>query len=694
MKRQLKYILILAGSALCLSVSAKPEMEVAPVDSIDDYLLLDEEDMMKNDSAKVIHNNTATGLNVMQYILEDRYRNHGDSFSKKFWDHWYLQSGYNYENIQPIDNYGFGVFAGAHFGLGRQVNRLNSFRLMANGSYGLKHIDHAILYRINAHVDHLFSLSNYFNGYKPDRTLDVSTIFGVGLNAAYNRDISSWKSAPEVHLGTQIKLAVGPRSAFAIEPYAGIGGDQMDMSENKNWKLYDFYYGVNLSFVYFLSKNYSPEAVGRFMAHRNSKNYLSSTDRIPASWRTPWFLEFSSGMAFNGTPGQNGYSGSDLSRTMGNEWGLSIGQWFSTAYGVKFTAYNQQTYWSEWNEESAQSLGQSYYVDHPRQNMIYTAARVEGLINPLGFNKNFRWDRPVDFYFLAGMSVGRLRKYGYMPKEQMMRVTSMGYSLGTHISARISNDLQFFIEPRYNWYVYRFPKGSFSSAYERMSERTFNINAGLTMVMRSPKFRQWYETEEYKSEMTNFSFGSTIGMSLFQTTTPQYDGGIKNFNFGGFAEYRFNHINGVRVNYEQLYRQYYAHYGINKLTFGLASLGYNINLTNAMSGALTDRFFELEASLGPTVAIKPIVLNDKKGKYYLYKDYNPKNFTFGGHLSVKLTAKISPKISAFINPNLYGLYDFNMIGLDFPHIPHVFNNKLTIIETINLGVQYNMNILR
>ncbi len=678
MKRQLKFILAFTGSMVALSASATPD--IAPVldDSID-YSMMDEEEMLRKRSENsTVHKNTATGMNARDYILENRYRNHGDSFSHRFFDHWYLQGGYGVQRIEPVKKYSYDNLMSVNFGIGRQFNRLNSFRLMFDGQYGYRKKLGRSIYKGQVHLDHIFSLSDYFYGYKPDRTVNLSTVIGFGLMGTHLSTEDVTKISPEVHVGPQIKIGVGPRSAMAIEPYVGLGGDQADASENRNWKLYDLFYGVNLNYVYFLSKNYSPEAKGRFMAHRKDENYLSSTDVIPASWRNPWFIEFSSGLAWNTS------SSISSDKTVGNEWGLSLGQWLSPAFGIKGTMFNSQTYWKV---DDVNSLKPK--VGNPSQNMIYTAFRGELLLNPLGFNRNFLWDRPVDFYLFGGMQFGRLRKYGFDPNEEMMRVPSMGYTAGIHLSTRISHDLQAFVEPRYNWLTYKYPNGM---NYYKYTERGPILNFGLTMVMRSPKFRQWDDSREYQSEMGQFSFGGFFGPSLFQTTSPMYDGGVPNINVGVYAEYHFNHVNSVKIMYEQLFRKFYTTDYSRLTSFGLGSLGYNINLTNAMSGTILHRFFELESSFGPTIALKPFELSNHQPSWMKYYNKNDLKLAYGAFINFKLKARVNDKFDIFLSPTLYGLYDFKMHGVDFPHIPHIFNDKITVIETINIGLQYNLKL--
>ena len=101
----------------------------------------------------------------------------------------------------------------------------------------------------------------------------------------------------------------------------------MDLSENQNWRKIDVFYGVNLSYIYYIHNNLSPQERLRFVKNRREQQRLLSDSTTLQEWQQPWIFEYSNGINFlTGTQLGTG-------ETMGHDFSISVGKWFSPVIG-------------------------------------------------------------------------------------------------------------------------------------------------------------------------------------------------------------------------------------------------------------------------------------------------------------------------------------------------------------------------
>ena len=682
-------------------------------DSIVDNFDYDEVEARKDTTGRT-HKNFAKNENVNKYILGSRFRKYGDSFSYKWYDHMYNQFGLDLERVIPPSNkYRYDVLMGAHVGLGKELNRFNSIRVLLHSEIGYQRQWDYTFYRIGGQLDYLFSMSDYFNGYNPSRLLSVYSVIGAGLEYEKSNDRDKNALAPEFHAGAQMRFYTGPRGYFAIEPYAGLGGDQMDLSDDLNWKKFDPFFGLKLSYMYYLSNNLSREARSRYLDGRTRKNYLTR-DSTLFSWRMPWFIEVANGANFNRRPQGNLKEGFS---TMGSDLTYSIGKWLSPVIGVRFSAFSRS---SAWLQNSARIIN----ADDPglphKADMVFFGGRVEALFNPLGFDKNYNWDKPFGFHFTFGMEYGQLRKYNgtiYNGSSiDFLKVRAMGYSAGVHLWTRLSRDLQFFIEPRYGYAIYR---KAYTNVdwYNRCTEHTISLNAGMTMLIRSLKYRRIGDSDMFTRHVKQWAFGLTGGLNFMQNIDPVFNSDHKiSWNGSAYAEYHFNYVSAARftaefVNHHVAEAGYYgwntdagkayARFGVwnHMYRIGLASLSYDVNLTSLFSGHKNSRTFESEFFFGPTFAYafddngtldSSNPLKEGESKAWYVGDAINKKTTFGGHFGFKIMGNVTDCISIVLTPTVYVIKDLSLRGAE----SGTLGNKLSLMETLSLGVQYRFQVFK
>lgn len=660
----------------------------------------EDESTVGNDTTQRSRKNLATGLDAMRYKMEHRHLYYGDSIRRRWYDHIFVEGGAGLEQMVPAgDNYNFNTLTTAHIGVGKQLTRLHSMRLTLGGAFGYQKDKDIFFYKYNAKLDHLFSLSSYFNGYDPARLLDVSTVLGIGAQyAKLGRDGRSGK-AFEAHLGLQLRFFTGPQGYINVEPYYGIATDAMDLSGYRNWRRVDMFYGANINFIYYLENNLSRRSREVFIRTKSDRNYIT-TDSMLQSWRQPWFFEASNGLAFVSS------AGLPTMETMGHEVTVAAGKWFSPVIGLRLSA---STSTGTWLKTTIAEEPSPYHPEYHRYyHSLYFGARAEALLNPFGFNKNYDWDSRFGVYVVAGGGIGRMAKY---QNGRHLACRTESYTAGLHLWTSLTPGLQLFVEPRYTYYSYKIPYSNVDWN-RRYSDNAYTLNMGLTVLTRGRRFRLKDDAAERAvAAESRITVGIGGGINLMQTKGG-YDAGGSSMTYNGLAygEYRVNDIFSARLAFE------FASFAATGMTdfidynmanvadgytpvsrhglwnhryfLGFVSTSYMVNLTTLCDGYRPGRrLFEFSVFAGPTCAIvfgeNASLSKDERllsGHEVRQDEPVETNISFGLHGGVKLTANVTPRLGVVFTPTLYLLTN--------DRLPGVESFKLRYLETLNIGVQY------
>ncbi len=677
--------------------------------------------------------NRAEGIDAIRLVLEKRYKSYGEDFTRKWDDHLYVQAGLGVEQMIPSGKgYEFNALTKLNIGLGKQFNKYNSIRLMLSGAWGYQQAKDRMFTIFGVNVDHMFSLSSFFNGYRPTRLLDVSTLLGFGFqhsklsfkNKLWEQEmqakIDEWESIGdfeeadiirnnwpkdqsgssfEAHIGTHLKFFTGPQGYIALEPYIGIATDKMDLSEHNNWRKTDVFYGLNLNYIYYIHNNLSIRERMNYIK-RSKKNDLTYLDSIPKSWQQPWFFEYSNGINF--------LSGTQLSssETMGPDISIGVGRWFSPVIGLRLTGAVRQMTWRKSlitiSEEGEQQRG---YISN--MHNIYKGVRIEAIFNPFGFLSDFSWDKPYGAYLLGGVEYGWVDKY----QTERLSTRSEAYTGGIHIWCKLSDGLHLFVEPRYMHYNYKVPytNVNWNKLY---SDNSYSVSLGLSVSSRTIRFRdKGAANDSLDVKKGTWTVGLGGGFNMMHTKSGIENGGGMGYNGIVFGEYHLDNTYAVRAAIDYAYiskagvSEFYDYNmesetidktvverkGLwnHKFSLGLVSVGFKMNLSNMLAGYNKKRKIDLSMFLGPTAVV---AINDKASlspdervleghKVELVEPFG-KQVTMGAHLGVKLNARILPKISAFVEPTLYWLGNINMPSVNFLSVKYM--------QTLNVGIQYDI----
>lgn len=738
MNRRILLILLLCSTLLPLSAARELTLPVwsdaAPRDTTD---LGEDNDEDVSQKVEKTRQNKAEGLNAFDYIMERRYRANGEEFTKKWDDHLFIQAGLGLQQmVPPASSYKFNTLSAVQLGVGKQFNKLNSARAVFDFAWGYQQGKDRLFTKYGLRLEHLFSLSSYFSGFKPSRLLDISTIMGVGAqysklsfkNMLYEEELQKQidklaesddeidqqeaqllrESMPkdksgmsfEGHMGLQLRFFTGPQGYVNIEPYIGIATDKMDLCTNLNWRKTDVFYGVNFNYIYYIHNNLSPRERNYFIKHRREDDLVDNDSILLQTWQQPWFFEYANGVNFLA----NSQVGSGSS--MGSDFSLSVGRWLSPVIGLRLTGSVHQTTWRQsfiQTSEETEAVKHGYVAN---MHTIYTGVRLEALFNPFGFFKNFRWDNPYGAYLTGGVEYGWVDKY----QTERLSTRSEAYNVGAHLWYQLSDGLHVFVEPRFMHYVYKLPYTNVDWN-KNYTDNGFQLSFGVQVATRSHRFRHHDDEETATEPLSQIRAG--IGGGFYQIHTKQNfegDGGV-GLNAKVFAEYHFTPIHAARASFEFLPMKHSGlrdfwdtntmsdtpdlatieRYGMWNYNFklGLINVGYQANLSNLLAGYPSKRRFDLSAFVGPTVVMvigKKAELSPSEtlmeGHVVAEKEPLKSGMGIGAHLGVKLRCKIMPHISAFMEPTFYLLGSTNLPAVDFLNVKYM--------QTLNFGVQYEL----
>ena len=712
MNNRWHYILLTTLLATAASARANANMDAAlAADAMTAADAALAADTATTDTVAKTRVNRAQGFNALKYIMERRFRNHDDTFTKKWHDHLFLELGMGMaQDVGEVDGRGLTPLVGVHFAVGKQFSKTQTFRLTVGTEFGSREVRATNFTRLGFKLDWMYSLSNYLDGYNPARTLDLNTIVGVGYRTLLSDspEMTKGRSGAEAHIGLQFKFFTGPQGYLVAEPYIGAGSTNIA-------RKFDMFYGVNLGFMYFIHNNLSPEQRVQYMKERPA----GLEDYKACTWQTPWFFEAAYGLALPTEKPEALESG----QAMGNTAHFAVGRWLSPALGLRLGLDNTTKAWAKGRTNTFVGGGQN--AAQSFENLLYgnnLDLRLEALINPLGFGKNYNWHRSWGVNLIVGGGVGWLTKN---QDPVRLHVNSTFYGGGLQAWVKLCDGVRFFVEPRYTSYNYRIPYNNVYWA-KRFNDNLFNVNVGLQAMIIEKMFRKTepaVEDEVRSSLLKGFTFGAGAGTSLMHKAVANVTDGMR-YNFNGFVEYRFrNSVHGARLQFEyaslnsmslgqmdvidkfgekmEVYDQngnLLTHSPAmykNQYSIGLASVSYLLDLSAAFAGrsaAATQRI-HVDAFAGPMMMIPVTNKSSLASTCTLYggqtservgEPTKPKS-TFGINAGVKIAVGVTKHIAVTVTPQLYWFSsDPTFEGITLRD----FNDRF--FETISLGVQYKM----
>lgn len=622
---------------------------------------------------------------ALDYVMESRYHSKREDFRRRWYDHMFIEIGSGVEKLMPTPSgYKISSMVSAHANVGKEITPYHTFRLGGAWHHGSQYSTSLDFNKADAHLDYLFNVSSFMYGYDPTRRVEVSTLLGAGSQFSWTRK-QSVVTTPMFYAGLQFKVNTGAYSYIGIEPYIGLTTRKADLSDQLNWRRYNVYYGVNVNLAHYFSNNHSDR------------------QRDSIASRAPWFIQFATGAVLD--------KGLNLGGT--DSWGKSVsaavGKWFSPVFGLRM-AYEVSN--SSWMGETIEATEKSPRYELKHYSNKYNM-RVDVMLNPFGFRKNFKWESKYGMYLLGGIQFGTVRR----EKNYDMERTYTGVGMGMHLWTRLSRDLQLYVEPRYSYALLE-SVHKVETENGTYKDGSLTVDLGLTMMLRRPSDRREFkEGEPVIAVERPWSYAFLLGLPLTQTQGSNYYHrdkfiGSLSYNALTYLKYSMNEYSSLRLSADYMTHArdvmstYYdfvpsgtdihgeVREGLwNRRSHILTlSLAYGLDMTKLLSGTTYDRSWQAELFLGPAFAsylgesVDLSTLEEQTPGHVIMlagKTSASSHFAFLG--GAQVTYNINRRLSFVCIPRLIFIKDITLPGYKIKTY-----YGFTPVGGISLGLQYRL----
>ena len=544
----------------------------------------------------------------------------GMGWSNTIWD-WRF-SGYQHGVLKNAT-----IFGGYHF------NELHGIRLQSEWmreKIAFPNYASQVKLKPNNYLlsfDYQFNLYNYMAGYDPSCRWNVYLYGGPTLAVGDG--------------GTKLAANVGGMVTYNLTPDVSLFYSHTIYRFNKH------YYPTSL--VYTRDGTYTNNLnIGVMYSFDAFRNFLIRDDE-GNPMRRPLFLEYGIGPTFMSKTPLKGF------KTTGFDSKFLVGWWANSAVGVRGGAHVTNANW-----EKGSFMGDDVTL------LIGTrGALFDLLINPLGFVSHYDWNSPLGFNVFGGYEIGHAKKTsaGFVNTFEGNYHT---FRVGGQLWAKLTNDLRLTFEPTFSAIKL--------SASDDNRHNQFALNVGVSMLMRSKKFRDYDETlpeeKRYNLPLQGFFVGGGFGWNntIWRWKFSSQKGDLLK-NAMAFAGYNFSTVHGVRVQGEWMREKMDNNEGAGIYTehFNnvLVSFDYQLNALNAISGFDPARRWNVYFYGGPTMLM--------------------------GTGGFKGALNVGGQVGYSINRNLSLFYSHTVYRMPDGRYPHSqpFTKNGTFTNNLNIGLMYN-----
>ena len=475
--------------------------------------------------------------------------------------------------------------------------------------------------------DYQFNLYNYMAGYDPSCRWNVYLYGGPTLAVGDG--------------GTKLAANVGGMVTYNLTPDVSLFYSHTIYRFNKH------YYPTSL--VYTRDGTYTNNLnIGVMYSFDAFRNFLIRDDE-GNPMRRPLFLEYGIGPTFMSKTPLKGF------KTTGFDSKFLVGWWANSAVGVRGGAHVTNANW-----EKGSFMGDDVTLLFGTRGALFDL-----LINPLGFVSHYDWNSPLGFNVFGGYEIGHAKKTsaGFVNTFEGNYHT---FRVGGQLWAKLTNDLRLTFEPTFSAIKL--------SASDDNRHNQFALNVGVSMLMRSKKFRDYDESlpeeKRYNLPLQGFFVGGGFGWNntIWRWKFSSQKGDLLK-NAMAFAGYNFSTVHGVRVQGEWMREKMDNNEGAGIYTehFNnvLVSFDYQLNALNAISGFDPARRWNVYFYGGPTMLM--------------------------GTGGFKGALNVGGQVGYSINRNLSLFYSHTVYRMPAGRYPHSqpFTKNGTFTNNLNIGLMYN-----
>ncbi|WP_314714109.1 outer membrane beta-barrel protein [Segatella salivae] len=544
----------------------------------------------------------------------------GMGWSNTIWD-WRF-SGYQHGVLKNAT-----IFGGYHF------NELHGIRLQSEWmreKIAFPNYASQVKLKPNNYLlslDYQFNLYNYMAGYDPSCRWNVYLYGGPTLAVGDG--------------GTKLAANVGGMVTYDLTPDVSLFYSHTIYRFNKH------YYPTSL--VYTRDGTYTNNLnIGVMYSFDAFRNFLIRDDE-GNPMRRPLFLEYGIGPTFMSKTPLKGF------KTTGFDSKFLVGWWANSAVGVRGGAHVTNANW-----DKGSFMGDDVTLLIGTRGVLFDL-----LINPLGFVSHYDWNSPLGFNVFGGYEIGHAKKTsaGFLNTFEGNYHT---FRVGGQLWAKLTNDLRLTFEPTFSAIKL--------SASDDNRHNQFALNVGVSMLMRSKKFRDYDETlpeeKRYNLPLQGFFVGGGFGWNntIWRWKFSSQKGDLLK-NAMAFAGYNFSTVHGVRVQGEWMREKMDNNEGAGIYTehFNnvLVSFDYQLNALNAISGFDPARRWNVYFYGGPTMLM--------------------------GTGGFKGALNVGGQVGYSINRNLSLFYSHTVYRMPAGRYPHSqpFTKNGTFTNNLNIGLMYN-----
>jgi len=564
--------------------------------------------------------------------------------------------------------------------LGYKFNDIHAVRLM--GEYfedeildgvNMNNLSRVTMRTSAISLDYQLDLLNAMAGIKPSRRWGVNIYAGPSFSFSGSRNPNQWG----LNVGGQLSYRVARNiSLFYSHTAYWLNNRYRKVSEQAHFLYGTLVNSFNLGLIY------------QFNSFSKDNGYVFPDGK-------KFFLEYGVGMgSHSGVPVKSGDS-----------WGTSI----SAGFGLWFTPYlGARTSFEMQKGISMSEEIQSGEYTHTLYNQLGKGAgSIDLLINPLGFAKDYNFDKSFGVNLFVGYENGfyatsSLRKLTNFYKGNDMYYG--GFHYGAQLWTKLTQDLRFYVQPTFGQFdtngLFYNPETLELSYTNKVGYKKFelgngfNIKAGLTMFLRTPKNREVTDPDDLFVEP--YFYAGVGGGWNIPLQNRHYEGGGAKLNGILIGGYRFSPYSTLRASLEFVSdgiadRYAYRTKGISGYQFkymksqynvGFLALDYQLDLFSVFTGYKATRKWDAQiyGGVAGAYAISSSSKDETGADMNRKFDSKPQ---VGLNAGLMTTFNFNSQWSAFFNHSIYG---FMLSKGNYIFQSPSTLNRVTILNTFNFGI--------
>lgn len=553
-------------------------------------------------------------------------------------------------------------------------------------------------------LGYMFNINNFLQGYDSKRRFNLWLIAGPSMswimsesNNFVEGQNTKYVPLDDIRLNKNFSGKVSPAVTASMMASLKVA-EPLDITAEVMGQ-YNIINGTNPGNNSLLnSLKYGASVGARYHIKPGSFDLFDEFSSKP--WHKGWQLEGACGWAFP-LDAEAGMHGS------GTSMFASVGYWFNSLLGARIGFGGQQTYWNKKSVDAVKEPISGVQVHAPYsiyKTQMVLGGRAELMFNPLNLIRSRRegdvaptWDMNMSL----GMNFGGLLKVGALTSGYV------GFTGSVSALYRLSDELQLFVEPRYD--VFNYSKYNNNLKYdESFSDRMFTVSVGARISRPTEDKEDSSKTKDKTLAHRGYWVGLGMGGSKMIQTLRVNSGGSSILpSIAASAGYDFNRYHTLRaslgydihsrlrtdqpytVNSYDTSRQYKGTMSSKYHQLDVRLL-YMLNFANLWTGRDKRNALEVYLETGPvfsTMMAESNVLAEGELSGGTDFKYDGKTYAGGTSMGMAMGVMVAMPITKNwdITAEAMGQYYFNRTFMPEHHSRFINGTKINL----SVGTRYN-----